>query len=316
MKNRTVCLLSLIPLLYMGSSSSHFSKPRLTNPIIKWLDNKPFALDWKAMGDVIHARREVRKIQHGCQDQITKKFVGFYTYDGALRTVRWFAEYETALTQEFMNQKTILEKRYSNYGAYKQELEQVTHVLEHKYDAKMHEQLEVLKRSGLDSDEHEYQITCLKRALKNEYEAELYKKEEEIALKHVDNKSDYQTELLRATSEYRKKLQTLIPSLAMAVTDFITAMKPFMMQMEGSKTMILKLVVEFCLKYQRPYSFLLDWVKVEDGQEFALFQKQMTSCRALDEACTDLADFLEALYYSCEKARAEFEAKERAKRKK
>lgn len=317
MKNiKIVPCLVVISAFYTMQLWSHPAKPRLTDPILKWLDNKPFALDCAAMGDILHVRREIRKMQFGIQNPAMKKFVGFYMYDGELRTLRWLSDHEKLMTKEFMDQRELLEKKYLNYEPYNAELRRSVGIIDHIYETRMNEQHEVLKRSYFDTDDYEYQITRLKKELMQEHENALCIKEEEIKLKHVINRDLYQSELQVLTEAYHAKLQTLASCLKKAMEDFLTATQPFVIKMEGTKTMILKLVVEFCVKYRRPRSFLLELAKIEEGQEIALFQNLMVSCKALDEACVDLADFLEALYYSCEKARAEFEAREKAKHKK
>ncbi len=303
------CLMS--SLVYAPPSS----KPRLTSPIIKWLDNKPYALDAVAMGDVLHVRREIRKIQFGIQDPSTKKFVGFYPFEEEVRTLHWLADYERALTKEFTEQKAALEAKYVNVKSFKDEWIMVKSSLDQAIDKKIVEQCEHIKRSISDPDECEYEFTKMQLEVTRQHEQTIINKEEEIKHKHIKNKNAYLKELKEITDTYQKKMMALIPCLKMAIKDFVTANEPFALKMEGTKSMMLKLVVEFCLKYRRPYSFLLEWSNVDEGQEVVAFQKKMTSCRALDEFCTDLTDFLEALYYSCEKARAEFEAKEKAKRK-
>jgi hypothetical protein len=292
------------------------NKPKLTNQIIKWLDNKPLALDCAAMGDILHVRRELRKMQHGVPDAETKSFTGFYLFGGELRTLQWLAEYEKALEAEFLEQKNALEKKYTDYKAYQTEWKTVKKTLEDDHEKKCNEQQEHLKRTVKDSEEHDYELLKLNKKLFKSYEELAYEKEEEVKGRYIKNKTEYDKELKVLMDHYKQNRMALMPCLKAAVDDFIKANEPFSAKMEGTKQMLLKLVEEFCLKYRRPYSFLLEWADVDDGQEFIIFEKNITNCRALHVFITDLVDFLEALYYSCEKARSEFEAKQKEKMKK
>lgn len=315
MKN--ICIKNVMIISCLMSSfviAQPASKPKLSSPIIKWLDNKPFALDVFAMGDVLHVRREVRKIQFGIQDPSTKKFVGFYVFEGELRTLRWLADYERALTKEFVEQKVVLDKKHVDPNSFNNEWNMKKPSMNQAFEKKMVEHCEHIKRSIFDADEYEYQLTKMQRELRTQHELTLADKEEEVKLNHIKNKDLYYRQLKGIAGVYQFKMRALDPCLQMAIADFVTANEPFALKMEGTKTMMLKLVEEFCLKYRRPYSFLLEWSNVDEGQEVVAFQKKMISCHALDEFCTDLTDFLEALYYSCEKARAEFEAKGKAKK--
>jgi hypothetical protein len=91
------------------------AKPKLTSALIRWLDNKPLALDCAAMGDILHVRRELRKMQCGVQDPVTKEFIGFYLFEGQMRTLHWLAEYERNLEKEFNAQKEALNVLFVHY---------------------------------------------------------------------------------------------------------------------------------------------------------------------------------------------------------
>jgi hypothetical protein len=313
-KNLKITL--IIACLLQGSLfAQSASKPKLTSRVLKWLDNKPLGMDVKTLGDVLHVRRGIRKILFGILDPVTKKFIGFYVFDSEKRTLRWLADYERALTKEFMEQKAALEKQFVTRAAFEAEWNQVKKILEQEFESMVIEHLDQVKRSVFDPDECEYQLMKVQRELTIEHENVMTAQEEEVMVKHIKNRNEYFRQLKLITDAYQKKMMALIPCLKMAIADFVTANEPFAITMQGTKGMMLILVEEFCLKYKRPYSFLLEWANVEEGQEIVAFQKKMTSCRALDEFCTDLTDFLEALYYSCEKARAEYEAQEKAKKK-
>lgn len=290
------------------------SKPRLTSRMILWLDDKPMGLDATTLGDVLHVRRGIRKILFGTQDPVTKKFVGFYMFDGQKRTLHWLADYERSLTKEFMSQKAELEKKFVSRDAFNAEWVKEDKIFEKEFEKKVFEQLEHIKRSFSDPDDCEYQVTKMQREATTQHEQYMLAKKEEVMVKHIKNRDEYYKQLKRITDAYQQKMATLLPCLKMAINDFIVANEPFALKMEGTKSMMLILVEEFCLKYRRPYSFLLEWSNVPEGQEVVAFHRKMTSCTALDEFCLDLAGFLEALYRSCEKARAKYEAKERANR--
>lgn len=317
MKNNHLKITFIIACLIGGSlNADPSSKPKLTGRMILWLDDKPMGLDVTTLGDILHVRRGIRKILFGIQDPVTKKFVGFYMFEGQKRTLRWLADYERGLTKEFMEQKAALERKFVSRDAFTSEWEREKKVFEKEFEQKIFEQLEHIKRSFSDPEDYDYQVTKMQREATVEHEHYISAKEEEVMIKHIKNRDEYHRQLKQITDAYQKKMMQLLPCLKMAISDFITANEPFALKMQGTKSMMLILVEEFCLKYRRPYSFLLEWSNVAEGQEVIAFQRRMTSCTALDAFCDDLAEFLGALYLSCTKARAKYEAKERANREK
>lgn len=288
-------------------------KPKLTGAIIRWLDNKPLALDCAAMGDILHVRRELRKMQCGVQDPVTKQFVGFYQCENQMRTLRWLAEYEGALEAALHEQKIALEKKYMDYNAFLNEWKSIKTTLDKDYERDYNEQQENLTRRVKDEEEHDYETIKLQRKLNKEQEHTNYQKEDEIKKKYIQNKQAFDKELDALIAQHKQKLTELEICLTCAKRDFVKANAPFTTKMEGTKQMLLKLIQEFCLKFRRPYSFLLEWADADDGQGFVVFEKNMVNCRALNLFITDLVDFLEALYYACDKARTEFEAKQKGK---
>lgn len=310
MKKRLL-LLSTLFLVGCISVSTHCVKPKLTSGFIKWLDNKPLALDCAAMGDILHVRREIRKMQFGVQDASSKQFVGYYLFEGKNRTLRWLSDYEKVLGQEFSEQKVLIEKKYVDQKAYQTEWKSIKSKLESDQERKFCEQQESLRRTESDPEEHEFKKAKLSRKLTLENEEDIIKHEAMVKRKYIKDKVAYDREINSLNATYQKKMKEILPCLNAAHQDFITANAPFATKMEGTKQMLLKLVEEFCLKFRKPYSYLLEWADVDDGQEFIIFEKSMNSCRKFDEFCTDLTEFLEALYYSCDKARAEFEAKQK-----
>lgn len=294
-----------------------YSKPKLTNPIIKWLDNKPFALDCTTMGDILHVRRDLRKIQHGIQDLVTKEVKGYYLFDGQYRSLYWLAQYEKEVEHTFLQQKAALEKKYLvNEQRYTADWDVQRLMLDDEYQKSLQLLDESLHRSIKDSEERCYESLLLKRNLHNEYQQIIDEHKEEVLTKNIHNNDGYKKELALLKATYQEKLQALIPCLLAAKVDFIKANAPFATKMDdATKKLVLKLIAEFCLKYQRPYSFLLIWAGVDAGEEPVIFERHITGCRKFYEFITDLVDFLETLYYSCDKARAEFEAKQKEKRK-
>lgn len=289
------------------------TKPKLCSTIIKWLDNKPFGLDSVAMGDVLHVRRELRKIQFGVQDPITKQPVGFYTFQGQKRTLRWLADYEHALEKEFIAQKTALEKKYLDYKEYSAEWELTKINLELEFEKKHYEIDEKIKRTVKDQEDWDYQCALAYKACSNEFEQSCIHKEEDIKNKYCNDKTAYQKEVRIITEQYKALCRELEPCVEDIKLDFVKANQPFSSTMEGTNLMLLKLVAEFCIKYKRPYSYLLEWASLDDGQGLESFEKNMVSCRALNTFITDLVDFFEALYISCDKARADYETKQKQK---
>ncbi len=295
--------------------ASECNKPKLTNSIIKWLDNKPFALDCATMGDILHVRRGLRKIQYGIQDPTTKEVKGYYLFDGKYRSLQWLAQYEQELEQAYLSQKAILEKKYVvDEQQYNTDWNAEQLLLEEEHEQHIQELEETLHRSIKDTEERCYESLRLKRELQKEHQQDIGDRKEEVVTKHISNKEEYKEELELLQLKYKEALQAFAPCLLAAKMDFIKANAPFSTKMdEGTKKLVLKLIAEFCLKYKRPYSFLLEWAGVDAGQEPVIFERHIGSCRVFHEFITDLVDFLEALYYSCDKARAEFETKQKEK---
>ncbi len=218
------------------------NKPKLTSPIIKWLDNKPLALDCTAMGDILHVRRELRKIQFGIQDRTTKEFVGFYLLEGAMRTLRWLAQYEKALEQELAEQKEVLHKKYLNYELYKKELTAVETEVENSYAHKCSECHTQLARAIKDAEECEYEIMKATRRLMKEKGQACIQKTEEVRKKYTKDTVAYDGELRTLTDGYQQKVSLLKACLLAAKQDFVKANEPFSAKMEGTKQMLLKLI--------------------------------------------------------------------------
>ena len=312
MKKNIVLCTMVMSIFLIGASE--YAKPKLTNSIIKWLDNKPFALDCTTMGDILHVRRDLRKIQYGIQDPSTKEIKGYYLFEGQYRSLQWLAHHEQELEQQFLAQKEALVRKYlGDEKVYTAALDMELRILQEVHEQTIQALEESLHRSIKDSEERCYESLRLKRELQKEYQEVVSNKKEEVIDKHIDN-NEYKREVYQLHLAYKEALHAVMPCLQAAKIDFIKANAPFATKMDDAmKKLVLKLIAEFCIKYKRPYSFLLEWAGVDAGQEPVIFEQHITSCRLFHVFITDLVDFLEALYGSCDKARAEFEAKQREK---
>lgn len=86
------------------------------------------------------------------------------------------------------------------------------------------------------------------------------------------------------------------------VAEFVKFSEPFVETINPVKRAIAPLVEESCEKRNRTQSILRIWISSEDGQEKKLFQKHITTYRALGELCMDLLNFTEDLLSSCPNA--------------
>ena len=80
----------------------------------------------------------------------------------------------------------------------------------------------------------------------------------------------------------------------------------FMDQALRHKNVMVTLIEESCLKRNRPDSLLLDWVQTKEGEETKIFHERVTSFAELEVFCSDLANFLSDLIYSCPKAQEKY----------
>ncbi len=73
----------------------------------------------------------------------------------------------------------------------------------------------------------------------------------------------------------------------------------------GAQKMIIKLIEEFCRKYNRANSFLRNW---KEGQEAEIYNHDVINFTSFYLLTTDLKNFLAVLIKSCPRAFADFRA--------
>lgn len=302
----------MIFLCVEGAYTYAYNKPKLVCSTIKLFDNKSYGLDPFALGNMVKVRRELRKVLYGVPDPNNKQhFVGFYFFQGQMRTFRWLVHYEEELEREFLENTRALLQNHGDYEAYSGEWELAKINLENEYEEKHMAACHQVKRTISDAEECDYEVTKLKREHVRKLADLLDQEEERVKRKYIFKREDYDRALQRLVQEHQENLAALKPCLEKAKEDVLKANEVFSATSGGPKKLLLKIVAEFCVKFQRPATFLLEWTEVQEGQEYVLFEKNMVTCKALMEFIVDTVDFLETLYYSCEKARAAFEAQQK-----
>ena len=74
----------------------------------------------------------------------------------------------------------------------------------------------------------------------------------------------------------------------------------------GAQEFMIKIIKEYCRKYNRPQSLLLNWNK--NVSEAEMYERDITSFKILNVFTTDLMNFLAVLIKSCPKAFESFKA--------
>ncbi len=101
----------------------------------------------------------------------------------------------------------------------------------------------------------------------------------------------------------QKELQQLLTTIK---NDFIKLNERFIKQVQTFKDMVVTLMRESCAKHNMLNSFMLTWAETQAGKETDSFNKNMTSFTKLNVFLNDLCNFLQDLYDSCPKGRAQF----------
>ena len=102
-----------------------------------------------------------------------------------------------------------------------------------------------------------------------------------------------------------EKIQSLKPILNEAIERFIKSTVEFLEKSKDTKHLVIKLMEESCQRRNRMNSTILTWAET-DGNEEAMFKKNVTSIQALNTFFKDLSDFLGDLIVSCPKGYAQF----------
>lgn len=86
-------------------------------------------------------------------------------------------------------------------------------------------------------------------------------------------------------------------------TYFGMAHSMLMADARGTQQFIIKLIQEFCRKYNRPDCLLLKW---DEGEEDKMYEEDVINFSVFYVLTTDLMNFLAVLVQSCPKAKADF----------
>lgn len=98
----------------------------------------------------------------------------------------------------------------------------------------------------------------------------------------------------------KEKLARLNILLAEIKEEFMTFMKPFVGDAQGSESLIVEIMEDWAEVFNRSHDcFLLTWGKQKEGAELQAFDTTISSFHKLHEFFTDLISFMESLIKSC-----------------
>lgn len=117
-----------------------------------------------------------------------------------------------------------------------------------------------------------------------------------------DNRLWTLKELVKLEEDYRKsnKLNSLKKIFEVVTTDFRDITRPYLAVARANKKITLKLISDYCLKTNRPTSYLLRWADGHNNEK-ELFFANIKTFKDLDVFCSDLLSFLVTLVHNCPK---------------
>jgi hypothetical protein len=272
-------------------------KIMLTNSILKRIDGVPYMMDGATIRDILHVRREGRKIHYGLPNKQTRKMEGKYTYQGERYSIHQLAEIEREIDQWYAEEQRQLDQRHLRCQELDQDIDRSLHSLRTSLKEELEEGLEQIQAHGAkDAEEAELRMRrkFLKRLGKRSK-----KIKEELCTKYGGSDSSYKEATRELKMTYDAKLQPLNECLLIAREDFKDINRPYLQQLHGTKSFLQRLVIDSCMKRKRYDSFLLKWAEVPEGQEFRELDATMTRIQFLDIFLEDLSNFFEDLVHSC-----------------
>lgn len=109
---------------------------------------------------------------------------------------------------------------------------------------------------------------------------------------------------------------TDIASLKAALADTILLFEkisdPYLKDAQAGRHFTVKIIGKWMEQRDRPTSHLGEWSRTSPAEERALFRKEMTTFKKIDEFCNDLTLFLLDLIYSCDKSYQKYREKKAA----
>lgn len=106
---------------------------------------------------------------------------------------------------------------------------------------------------------------------------------------------------------YAQEKNILNDLLQLILNDFEIISREFQDIIKESKAVAVGFVKESCLKHNREDSLLIQWSHADEGTEFDVFRKEVSSLKIFDQFCIDLFNFFSDLIESCPKAKQSFD---------
>lgn len=296
---KRMVVLSFVISMGMAQANDAIGHIKLTNPVLHMMDGVRFALDGITIRNLLHVRREGRKIQFGVPNKESKTMDGKYAYQGSFYSIHQLAEIEAEIDAWYRQAVQELDERYMRYSDFSEQVKAL--------DCRLHSDLsKELEEALLDArkaahKESEVDV-CMLKARKKVYKR--YKKleaEERASLhaRYMVEPQAYQEALAVLREQYREKMAIMQSCLLEAREDFKRINEPYLDQVRGTKHLLLRLVAESCTKRKRYDSFLMKWAEVPEGGEFEAFDATVKTMQELNCFLTDLSNFFEDLIHSC-----------------
>lgn len=115
--------------------------------------------------------------------------------------------------------------------------------------------------------------------------------------------------LSQQASHENEAWQELQSCMEQAKADFMETSQEFLSIAMGAKSILTKLIDEFCQKANRTNSLMREWASITEGEEDILFKQKMHYFRDFYQFCIDLLNFAKSLTNSCPKAQEQFHSR-------
>ncbi|MCK5632768.1 hypothetical protein KAH94_03400 [bacterium] len=124
--------------------------------------------------------------------------------------------------------------------------------------------------------------------------------------KNNGSQEEYVQTVQEINEKYQERRKQLNDLLDFAKEDFLEITKGYADNIRPFKDQILVLILESCQKHGKESCFLLKWSEESDGNEGKFLRAEIITFKGLQDFCTDLANYLEDMAYSCPKGKQLF----------
>lgn len=278
----------------------------LKNPVLHMLDGKRWMLDGYTFRDMLHIRREGRKLQYGEPNKKSNKLEGKYEYNGARYPFHALAKIEKELFEERDKALRSIDEAYVEQMGFDYAWQQEYSKLQIEHDQERLAKEQQVHRALHKDDVLDMEHMQMRSALRKKHAERCALKKEEVKMRYVRQRTEYDQAVAEVTHTFEQNYAALRDCLRQVKADIQKINEPYLDQIAGTKAFLCKLVQEWCQLTGRHDSFLNDWSSVPEGGELAAFEANMKTLQDVDTFCTDLSSFFEALIGSCPKGWAQY----------